>query len=112
MRQRSEWDLDSRIPLKVDDRWHAEIGDPDGFSGSPVFFIWQDATRQTHLGFAGIITHGSSSGSFQVYPTETIREIVNRIIDHPENRDGTRIVGLSPNGTKNIGLKIIAAGRP
>jgi hypothetical protein len=65
----------------VHERYHAEIGDPDGFSGSPVFFIWQDETRQTHLGFAGMITHGNRSGAFQIYPAEAIKPAVRSIVD-------------------------------
>jgi hypothetical protein len=87
-REREGWDLETRIPLKVHERYHAEIGDPDGFSGSPVFFIWQDDTRQTHLGFAGMITHGNSGGAFQIYPAETIKEIIAeaiRIDPQPED---------------------------
>ena len=79
-RKATEWDLSSRIPVKVHEKYPADVGDPDGFSGSPVFFIWQDESRQTHLGFAGMITQGDKSGNFQIYPAETIRTVVNGIL--------------------------------
>jgi len=73
------WDRESRIPLRVHEDWHAEIGDPDGFSGSPVFFLYQDETKQAHLGFVGMITDANCEGRFAVYEAAHIREVVNGI---------------------------------
>ena len=32
-REATEWDLSSRIPVKVHEKYPADVGDPDGFSG-------------------------------------------------------------------------------
>jgi len=73
----SSFDHEHRLPLQIHRDFQADIGDPDGFSGSPVFFIYQDDTRQAHLGFAGMITHGNKSGRFLIYETADIRRAVN-----------------------------------
>lgn len=72
----SAWDHSLRLPLQVHGRYHSDIGDPDGFSGSPVFFIYQDASMQAHLGFAGMITHANRNGRFLIYEATYIRQIV------------------------------------
>ena len=59
----------------------AEIGDPDGFSGSPVFFLYQDESLQTHLGYAGMITHGNKDGRFMIYEAACIRDLVKLLAD-------------------------------
>lgn len=72
----SAWDHELRIPLRVHERYNADIGDPDGFSGSPVFFLYQDDLKQAHLGFAGMITHANREGRFLIYGAEHIRQVV------------------------------------
>ncbi len=72
----SAWDLACRIPLQLHKDYHAEIGDPDGFSGSPVFFLYQDDSKQAHLGFAGMITDASNEGRFAMYEARDIRRMV------------------------------------
>jgi hypothetical protein len=76
MVEASPWDHDFRVPLQVHRRYHAEIGDPDGFSGSPVFFLYQDDTKQAHLGFAGMITDANKSGRFLIYEATYIKQVV------------------------------------
>lgn len=72
----SNWDHDLRVPLQTHHHYHADIGDPDGFSGSPVFFVYQDESKQAHLGFAGMLTDANKSGRFMLYEAAHIREIV------------------------------------
>lgn len=72
----SVWDHELRIPLRMHERYHADLGDPDGFSGSPVFFLYQDGSKQAHLGFAGMITHANREGRFLIYEAEHIRQVV------------------------------------
>jgi hypothetical protein len=71
----SAWDNEYRVPLQVHHRYHADIGDPDGFSGSPVFFLYQDDAKQAHLGFGGMITDANKSGRFNIYEAGHIRQI-------------------------------------
>ena len=77
--QPGPWDLPFRIPVKLHSGYAAEIGDPDGFSGSPVFFIYQEDGGQTHLGYAGMITDGNREGRFMIYEAARIRDLVNRL---------------------------------
>ncbi|RWA60687.1 MAG: hypothetical protein EOQ28_32335 [Mesorhizobium sp.] len=79
-RARARFDLETRIPLRVMEKYHGDIGDPKGWSGAPVFFLWLDAKSDLQLGFAGMITHGGGT-AFGVYPAENIVELVNRAID-------------------------------
>lgn len=78
------WDQENRVPLKLHERYQAEIGDPDGFSGSPVFFVYQDDSKQAHLGFAGMITHANKEGRFNIYETGYIRQIVKAALSAQE----------------------------
>lgn len=80
-RERTSWDLDTRIPLRVHERT-GEIGDPDGWSGAPVFFVWLDQSNIAQLGFAGMVTHGDGS-NFGIYPGEEIRRIVDQVLRLP-----------------------------
>jgi hypothetical protein len=70
-------DIPLRLPLQARGDARADIGDPDGFSGAPVFAIYQDVQRQAHLGFAGMITHGSKDGRFMIYEAERIRLLLD-----------------------------------
>ncbi|MDX0503604.1 hypothetical protein GOC80_13310 [Sinorhizobium medicae] len=74
---------ESRTSITVSERYQGDIGDPDGWSGAPVFFLWGDDKREHHLGFAGMITHANSAGSFMIYRAEGIRAFVNGAIDTP-----------------------------
>lgn len=74
---------ESRALLQVGERYKGDIGDPDGWSGAPVFFLWGDDNREHHLGFAGMITHANSAGSFLIYRAEDIRNVVNETITVP-----------------------------
>jgi hypothetical protein len=70
------FDLPYRIPLRLHRDFEADLGDPDGFSGAPVFFLYQDETRQTHLGFAGMVTHAHQDGRFSVYDARYIKTLL------------------------------------
>jgi hypothetical protein len=59
-------DHDFRVQSQRHQRYRAEIGDPDGFSDAPLFFLYQDDTRQAHLGFVGMFTDSKMSGSFPI----------------------------------------------
>lgn len=77
--ERSVWDHDFRVPLVVHERYHADVGDPDGFSGSPVFFLYQDNSKQAHLGFGGMITDANRMGQFVMYEAAYLRQVVSRL---------------------------------
>lgn len=70
------WDKDFRLPLRTHEKYHADVGDPDGFSGSPVFFLYRDSTLQAHLGFAGMITDANREGRFVIYEAANIRQVL------------------------------------
>jgi hypothetical protein len=61
-------------------KYTSNLDDPDGLSGSPVFFVYVDASMQTHLGFAGILTH-SNGYRFMLYEADTIRLLLDRYVD-------------------------------
>ncbi|MGO7955521.1 hypothetical protein [Rhizobium leguminosarum] len=65
------------------DCYGQDIGNPNGWSGAPVFFVWGDDNKDHHLGFAGMIAHGSSHGGFMLYRAEDIRKFVNGAIKTP-----------------------------
>lgn len=72
-------DVPLRLPLQARSDAGTNIGDPDGFSGAPVFVVYQDAQLQAHLGYAGMITHGSRDGRFMVYDAGRIRPLLDRL---------------------------------
>ena len=72
----SVWDKDCRVSLQVHHRYHVDIGDPDGFSGTPVFFLYQDNSKQAYLGFAGIIAEANMAGRVSMYEAVHIRQIL------------------------------------
>ncbi|TXL71738.1 hypothetical protein FHP25_29060 [Vineibacter terrae] len=47
----------------------------DGYSGAPVFFVWLDASKNAHLGFAGIVRLGGNN-ILHVYDGDRIRRII------------------------------------
>ena len=61
------------VPLQVHSRYDVRIGDPDGFSGSPVFFLYLDHEKQSHLGFAGMVTFAAELGRFNMVEATHIR---------------------------------------
>ena len=77
--EQTSWDVPFHLPLRLHTKFDATIGDPDGFSGSPVFFIYQDDGGQTHLGFAGMITHANKEGRFMIYEGGRLMDLVNRL---------------------------------
>lgn len=72
----SPWDTELRVPLQLHSEYPAKIEDPDGFSGAPVFFVFQDEKMNAHLGFAGMISHANKSGRFMIYETAFIRKLL------------------------------------
>lgn len=77
------WDRDYRLPLRLHREFHADLGDPDGFSGSPVFFVHQDESKQAHLGFAGMIAEANADGRFSIYEAAYIRQVVDGLLATP-----------------------------
>lgn len=70
-------DPDNRIPLEI----HDDFEVPkrycfNGFSGAPVFFIYQDEHKTAHLGFAGMITEVLQGTRLQIYPGSIIQSIL------------------------------------
>lgn len=45
---------------------------PDGFSGAPIFAVYQKADLQCHFGFCGLITHGGEDGRLAVFPASEL----------------------------------------
>ncbi len=60
--------IEGRVYMRCADRL-SEMGlSPDGFSGAPVFAVYQTADLQCHFGFCGLITHGHEDGRLAVFP--------------------------------------------
>lgn len=74
---------DSREAISAHPRYGQHLGNPNGWSGAPVFFVWGNENNDHHLGFAGMITHGNSLGGFMLYRAEDIRDFVNGAIGTP-----------------------------
>ena len=81
-RERSDRDLQTRIPLQVHERCHADIGDQTASAVRPGFSFGR-TRRARRSRLRRMITHGSSSGAFQIYPAEAIKAIVKDIMDKP-----------------------------
>lgn len=73
-------DIPGLVPLQVHQSYRIELGDPDGFSGAPVFFIYQDAQRTSHLGFAGMVTHASKLGRFSMVEASYIHQAIRAML--------------------------------
>jgi hypothetical protein len=54
------------------------IDDFDGLSGSPVFFLYEDGSRQSRLGYAGMVRLASNS-IFHVYEGRYIKQMLEAI---------------------------------
>jgi len=80
----SVWDTPHRLPLQLHPSYRNAIGDPDGFSGAPVFLLHQDVAHQVQLAFVGMITHASHDGRFMVYDATHLREIVLGALDRQQ----------------------------
>lgn len=70
-------DIPGLVPLELHESYKVDLGDPDGFSGSPVFFIYQSKDQVSNLGFAGMITYASKLGRFNMVDASHIREAVS-----------------------------------
>lgn len=78
--QRIKKDLDGRIPLEIYDDFEVPNDyDFNGFSGAPVFFIFQDDQKIAHLGFAGMIVEVLFGTRLQLYPGSIIQRILKQI---------------------------------
>ena len=71
-------DVENRFPMAIHKEAPIELKDPDGASGAPVFFVYQDRSNQAHLGFAGLVTHANELGRFMVYDAAVIQKIVEQ----------------------------------
>lgn len=60
--------------------------EPDGLSGSPVFSIVADEDGLRHLRFDGIVTHARGD-RFAVYPSATIRDLLDSIVDGNRHKE-------------------------
>lgn len=73
-------DPDNRLPLEIHDDFEVPPGyDFNGFSGAPVFFIWQDTEQNAHLGFAGMVTEVLFDSRLELYPGSKIQDILRRL---------------------------------
>jgi len=54
---------------------------PDGFSGAPVFVIYQSDDLQCHMGLVGFITDANSEGTMAVYPAQSLLSSLTTIFD-------------------------------
>lgn len=73
-------DREGLVPFEVHEDYQIDLGDPDGFSGAPVFFVYLDETRIARLGFGGMVTYASALGRFNVIEASYIRAAVRSMI--------------------------------
>ncbi|MGX1693617.1 hypothetical protein [Brevundimonas naejangsanensis] len=74
------FDPDNRIILEPDPKAPTTLSNPDGLSGAPVFFVWQDNNNQAWLGLAGMVTNARID-RFAVYSTIYIRTALQQHVD-------------------------------
>lgn len=77
---RHPFDPDNRIILEPDPEAPTTLSDPDGLSGAPVFFVWQDSGDQAWLGLAGVVTNARID-RFAVYSAVHIRTALQQHVD-------------------------------
>jgi hypothetical protein len=70
----------SRDQISVLDSYRNVIGQANGWSGAPIFFIWRSAGDVAHLGFGGMITHGKDEGRFLIFRGKDIQEVVSKVL--------------------------------
>lgn len=76
----SVWDtVQPRLPFTIHSSYTSGIGDPDGFSGAPVFYIYFDRNNERQLGLAGIITDANREGRFSVYETIYLKKLLEQL---------------------------------
>lgn len=73
-------DTENRIAMVLDERANQEPIDPDGMSGSPVFFIGKTDDHNAFLGFVGMITD-AGNGRYMIYDAAIIRQVLDAYID-------------------------------
>lgn len=54
--------------------------DPDGFSGAPVFVVYQTKDLQCHFGLCGFVTDANKEGVMAVYLAEFLLPALNKIL--------------------------------
>ena len=69
--------MEFHLTLRQHPNYPETIADLDGFSGSPVFFFYKDASLQVHLGFAGMIRLGGN-GIVHVYEAAHVKKILDQ----------------------------------
>lgn len=73
-------DTENRIPMIQDDRADQQTIEPDGMSGSPVFFIGKTPDNDAYFGFAGMITTARDR-RYMVYDGAILKSVIDRCID-------------------------------
>ncbi len=77
-----ETDRKESMPAHIEFRTRRDhtltINDLDGISGSPVFFLYQDEERQSHLGYAGMIRL-AANGIFHVYEGRYVKQMLDEL---------------------------------
>lgn len=70
----TDWDLPGLTPMQMRADQHEPIEQPDGLSGSPVFFI--HGGKRPALGFAGMIVRADRRGRINMLDARIIRQAV------------------------------------
>lgn len=70
------WDYDGLVPLERYDEEVDYLDEPDGMSGSPVFFVPIGEDHDMRLGLAGILIRGNKTGRHNMLPASRIRDAV------------------------------------
>jgi hypothetical protein len=84
LRLANHWteEMELHLTLRQHEKYSETFADLDGFSGSPVFFFYQDASLQVHLGFAGMIRLGGN-GIVHVYEGAQMKKILDHGFRRP-----------------------------
>lgn len=64
--------IDHRIYMRCTDTMADMSVSSDGFSGAPVFAVYQTADYQCRFAFCGLITDGDDDGRIAVYPARVL----------------------------------------
>lgn len=85
---RTDWDARGLTPLgPAQDNVHV-LDEPDGISGSPVFFLYDFRARSPKLGFAGMVVRANREGRVNMLEAAHIRAAAARMADAPPQGEG------------------------
>jgi hypothetical protein len=70
-------DTENRRAFIQDPRADQEIFQPEGMSGTPVFFLWLHQSYDAHWGFAGLIT-GARPDRSMVYGASAQKQALDQ----------------------------------